>query len=111
MCQTWSVFSARGMQCVSFAASAESNRQSSTLVACSEKRAKLTPAPSQVAPKGYGRPGQMRRGVTPNEERSARVPEPIDAHARVESERSKWRAEGRDETEGAALSPLKGWPL
>ena len=30
----------------------ESNRQSSTLVAFSEKRAKLTPAPSQVAPSG-----------------------------------------------------------
>src|SRR5262249_22642946 len=45
---------------VSFAAAGESNMQSSTLVAYSENRAKLTPAPSQVAPSGYGRPGQTR---------------------------------------------------
>src|SRR6185436_20515776 len=29
---------------------------SSTLVACDEKSAKFTPFPSQVAPRGYGRP-------------------------------------------------------
>jgi hypothetical protein len=29
-------------------------------VACSEKIAKLTPTPSQVAPSGYGAPGQTR---------------------------------------------------
>src|SRR3954454_21559493 len=34
-------------------------RQSSTLSATSEKIAKLTPAPSYVAPSGYGRPGQI----------------------------------------------------
>ena len=32
--------------------------QSSTFSACSEKSAKLTPAPFQVAPSGYGRPGK-----------------------------------------------------
>src|SRR2546425_3620018 len=36
-----------------------SNKQSSTPVACSEKIAKLTPLPSQVAPSGYGFPGQV----------------------------------------------------
>src|SRR5688500_12365574 len=41
-------------------ASGESNRHSSTDVACSENRAKFTPRPSQVAPSGYGRPGQTR---------------------------------------------------
>src|SRR5262249_21575265 len=45
-------------RCASAAASTESNRQSSTSVAFSAKRAKLTPAPSQVAPSGYGCPGQ-----------------------------------------------------
>jgi hypothetical protein len=30
----------------------ESNRHSSTFVACSEKRAKFTPEPSHVAPSG-----------------------------------------------------------
>ena len=34
-------------------------RHSSTLSATSEKSAKLTPAPSYVAPRGYGRPGQI----------------------------------------------------
>src|SRR5262245_52480718 len=52
------------MRCDSFVASGESNRHSSTLVACSANRAKLTPAPSQVAPSGYERPGQMRMGVS-----------------------------------------------
>ncbi len=36
-----------------------SNRQSSTPSACSEKSAKLTPSPSQFAPRGSGLPGQM----------------------------------------------------
>src|SRR5262245_21642639 len=38
----------------------ESNRQSSTAVACCEKSAKLTPSPSQVAPSGCGLPGRVR---------------------------------------------------
>src|SRR5579885_2291842 len=38
--------------------SGESNRHNSTPVAFSEKSAKLTPAPSHVAPSGYGCPGQ-----------------------------------------------------
>src|SRR5215468_4900665 len=51
-------------RCASFVASAPSNRHSSTLLACSEKRAKLTPAPSQIAPNGYDRPGQTRMKVS-----------------------------------------------
>src|ERR1700730_16942043 len=35
-----------------------SNRHSSIFSACAEKIAKFTPSPSQVAPSGYGRPGQ-----------------------------------------------------
>jgi hypothetical protein len=35
-----------------------SNKQSSTPIACSEKIAKLTPSPVQLAPSGYGFPGQ-----------------------------------------------------
>src|SRR5215218_2106089 len=35
-----------------------SKRLSSTFSAFSEKRAKLIPSPSQVAPRGYGSPGQ-----------------------------------------------------
>jgi len=38
--------------------SGESKTHNSTLVACSEKMAKLTPEPSQVAPRGYGEPGR-----------------------------------------------------
>src|SRR5512135_960099 len=45
------------MRCASAVASGESNRHNSTLVACSEKSAKLTPVPSHVAPNGRGRPG------------------------------------------------------
>src|ERR1700745_2524010 len=48
------------MRADSALASAESNRHSSTLAACSENRAKLTPAPSQVAPRGADFPGQIR---------------------------------------------------
>ncbi|MNC49016.1 hypothetical protein D3C75_981650 [compost metagenome] len=42
----------------------ESNRHSSTLVALAENRAKLTPRPSQVAPRGKGRPSRIRDGAT-----------------------------------------------
>src|SRR5271157_6124606 len=45
------------MRCASAVASGESNRHNSTLVACSENSAKLTPFPSHVAPNGKGRPG------------------------------------------------------
>src|ERR1700733_1755103 len=37
-----------------------SNRQSSTLVAFAENSAKLTPKPSQVAPRGLGEPSLIR---------------------------------------------------
>src|SRR5438046_436685 len=40
-----------------------SKRQRSTEVAFSEKIAKLTPLPSQVAPSGYGYPNQIFTGV------------------------------------------------
>src|SRR5437868_9754721 len=53
-----SVCSVSGIVSDSLSASAESKRQSSTRVACSENSAKLTPTPSQVAPSGYGDPGQ-----------------------------------------------------
>src|ERR1041385_5129006 len=43
------------MRCVSVLPEA-SNRQTSTLAAREEKSAKFTPFPSQVAPRGYGRP-------------------------------------------------------
>src|SRR6185437_15564447 len=44
----------------SIASLSRANRQSSTPVALSENSAKLTPSPSQVAPRGYGWPGQTR---------------------------------------------------
>src|SRR5512141_466789 len=53
-----SVCSGSGIVTDSTSASTESNRHSSTRAACSEKIAKLTPTPSQVAPSGYGDPGQ-----------------------------------------------------
>src|SRR3954453_6383020 len=37
-----------------------SNRQTSTFVACAENRTKLVPLPSQVAPRGSGRPSLIR---------------------------------------------------
>src|SRR5437868_6974000 len=40
----------------------ESNRQSSTRVAWPEKSAKLTPLPSQLAPRGYGEPSRTSAG-------------------------------------------------
>src|SRR5688500_19635343 len=58
-----SVCSRSGIVSDSTSASGESNRQSSTRVACSEKTAKLTPTPSHVAPSGYGAPGQTRKCV------------------------------------------------
>src|SRR5262245_16755065 len=57
-----SVCSGSGMRTRSFSASGESKRQSSTLVACSENNAKLTPTPVQVAPRGYGKPGHTLTG-------------------------------------------------
>src|SRR5437588_11176413 len=59
MCQTCSVCSRNATCAISFAASTLSNKQSSTPVACSEKIAKLTPSPVQVAPSGYGFPGNI----------------------------------------------------
>src|SRR3954454_14587357 len=52
-----SVCSGSVMLAYSFVASGESNRQSSTFVACSENSAKFTPTPVHVAPSGYGSPG------------------------------------------------------
>src|ERR1700716_3410320 len=47
------------MRTFSFGESRLSNKQRCTSIACSEKMAKLTPSPSQVAPSGYGFPGQV----------------------------------------------------
>src|SRR4051812_550108 len=54
-CQISSVYSGRTMRSSSVAPSA-SNTHSSTFVALEENREKLTPRPSQVAPRGLGRP-------------------------------------------------------
>src|SRR5512132_2081320 len=62
-----SVCSGSGIVTDSTSASTESNRHSSTRVPCSEKIAKLTPTPSQVAPSGYGDPGQTRMFVVDTE--------------------------------------------
>src|SRR5439155_8875736 len=59
-CHTMSVCSGSGMRALSFVASGESKRQSSTLAACAENNAKFTPTPVHVAPSGYGSPGQTR---------------------------------------------------
>src|SRR5262245_29072125 len=59
MCQKWKLRLTTGSNgivatgCVSLC---ESKRRSSTPVASSEKRAKLTPPSSTVAPRGWGRP-------------------------------------------------------
>ena len=53
----------QGMRAYSCVAPGESKRHNSTRVACSEKIAKLTPAPSQVAPRGKGRPGSVFIGM------------------------------------------------
>src|SRR5918996_1809477 len=63
-----SVCSVKGIVSDSLSVSAESNRQSSTRVACSEKMAKLTPTPSHVAPRGYGEPGQTRKRLVGTED-------------------------------------------
>src|SRR6188768_2938179 len=55
-----SVCSGNGIVTDSTSSAGESNRHSSTRVACSEKIAKLTPTPSQVAPSGDGAPGHTR---------------------------------------------------
>src|SRR4030095_9488525 len=67
MCHTWSVCSVIGMRTFSWRASGESKRQRSTEAADSEKIAKFTPLPSQVAPRGYGYPSQTFTGVIEDE--------------------------------------------
>ena len=57
---TWSVRSRIFSVWLASASSDLLKRHSSTAVAFSEKRAKLTPSPSHVAPSGYGCPGQTR---------------------------------------------------
>src|SRR5512138_365590 len=71
-----SVVSGRGMRTDSFSESTESNKQSSTLVACSLNSATLTPAPSHDAPRGYGLPGhtRMRIGLPSQESAPAAAP-------------------------------------
>src|SRR5258707_862947 len=55
-----SVCSGSTMRLLSFCASGESKRHSSTFVACDENSAKFTPTPVQLAPRGYGSPGHTR---------------------------------------------------
>src|SRR4051794_4319307 len=59
MCQTRSVCSRIRMRTVSEAPVGSSNRHRSTASVCSLNRAKLTPLPSQVAPSGWGCPGDV----------------------------------------------------
>jgi hypothetical protein len=47
-----------GLAYVQFVDDGVSNRHSSTFSACAENRAKFTPAPPHVAPRGCGSPGQ-----------------------------------------------------
>src|SRR4030095_11722089 len=47
------------MRCDSADASGESKRHSSIIVACSEKREKITPLPLNLAPSGDGEPDQI----------------------------------------------------
>src|SRR5262245_61868136 len=69
-----SVCSCSGIVSDSTSASTESNRQSSTRVACSENTAKFTPTPSHVAPSGYGEPGQTRKLFLVTEELHYQTP-------------------------------------
>src|SRR5687768_17096205 len=56
------------MRATSVSAWRASKRHSSTSVALSEKRAKLTPRPSQLAPNGNGRPGRIFTGTSEGSE-------------------------------------------
>src|ERR1700761_1690280 len=58
-CQISSVNSGSSTRSSSFSP-CSSKRQSSTLLALAENRAKLTPNPVQVAPKGYAKPSRSR---------------------------------------------------
>ena len=49
-----------GQSIRSVSVSPASNRHTSTFVACAENREKLTPLPSQVAPRGRGSPSRIR---------------------------------------------------
>src|SRR3954471_4470211 len=69
--------------------SIESKRQSSTFDACSEKIAKFTPAPSHVAPSGYGRPGHTLIEETSVRESSVRPDESGCSKNRAQRERRK----------------------
>src|SRR5213080_4145467 len=99
MCQKWKLrfrIGSNGIVATGCTSSCPSNRSSSTPVASSEKRAKLTPPSSTVAPSGWGRPRskvgrrstiERRRGrlvlVTLVElnDVSFRVGDPGDAHS------------------------------
>src|SRR5512143_3775238 len=102
-----SVCSTSGIVTVSTSASAESNRHSSTRVACSEKIAKLTPTPSQVAPSGEGEPGHtriFRRGTedlrtTHSHARATRPAAPKPQRRRA------LRAEARAKADGKPVAP------
>src|SRR5687768_3774345 len=86
-----SVCSGRGIVSDSTSSVAELKRHSSTRVACSENSAKFTPMPSQVAPSGYGAPGQTRNDAIGTEkpttlEGTCRVPRAASEDAELRQE-------------------------
>src|ERR1700687_3098626 len=58
-CQMCSVRSTNGIRSISVLPPTPPNKHSVTPVACSENIEKFTPAPSGVAPSGYGAPGRI----------------------------------------------------
>src|SRR5438132_2697800 len=72
-CQISFVYSGSSMRSVS-RSPRPSKRQTSTLVALAEKREKLTPLPSQVAPRGCGSPSRTRGRAATRERRASAMP-------------------------------------
>src|SRR4029450_3049023 len=96
-----SVCSGSAMRADSRALSGESNRHNSTFSACSEKIAKLTPEPSQVAPRGYGEPG---RTFMPAPWRQGRAVRSAQLPSRLRSEK------GRDDPNTGRQNAEAGLP-
>src|SRR5215210_3979647 len=103
-----SVCSGRGIVSDSTSASGDENRHSSTRVACSEKIAKLTPRPSQVAPSGYGDPGQTRSGAIGTvglycSGRSAKC----EVRSGGKQEAGSWKQEAGSRKQEAEICPIR----
>ena len=60
----------------------DEKRHSSTLEACSENRAKLTPPPSHVAPSGFGLPGQTLGSISLSQSVKKFLSNPVVDHYR-----------------------------